>query len=43
VHLACALMLQETLGDPVILATCDREPWRGGRTSGLQPWPAAMP
>lgn len=43
VHLACALMWQESLGDLVTLATYDRELWRGARTSGLQPWPTAMP
>jgi predicted nucleic acid-binding protein len=43
VHLACAQMWQESLGDPVTLATYDRELWRGARTSGLLPWPDAMP
>lgn len=43
VHLACALVWQESLGDPVTLATYDRELWRGASTSGLLPWPAAIP
>jgi predicted nucleic acid-binding protein len=43
VHLACALMWQESLGDMVTLATYDRELWRGARASGLHPWPIAMP
>lgn len=43
VHLACALMWQESLGAPVTLATYDRELWRGARTSGLLPWPDDLP
>lgn len=42
VHLASALMWQESLGDPVTLATYDRELWRGARNAGLQPWPADL-
>ncbi|MPZ46312.1 MAG: PIN domain-containing protein [Betaproteobacteria bacterium] len=43
VHLACALMWQESLGDTVTLATYDRELWRGAQTSGLLPWPQTLP
>ena len=43
VHLACALMWQEALGDPVTVATYDRELWRGAQASGLVPWPTEMP
>jgi hypothetical protein len=43
VHLAAALVWRETLGEPVTVATYDRELWRGAQASGLQPWPAAMP
>lgn len=43
VHLASALRWQEALGDPVTVATYDRELWRGAQTSGLVPWPADMP
>lgn len=43
VHLACALMWQESLGSPVTLATYDRELWRGARAGGLLPWPVALP
>lgn len=43
VHLACALMWQESLGDGVTLATYDRELWRGARVGGLVPWPERMP
>lgn len=42
VHLACALLWQESLGDAVTLATYDRELWRGARSTGLQPWPADL-
>ena len=43
VHLACALMWQESLGDGVTLATYDRELWRGAGAGGLVPWPERMP
>lgn len=43
VHLASALQWQEALGEPVTVATYDRELWRGARTSGLVPWPTDMP
>ena len=39
VHLACALIWQESLGEAVTLATYDRELWRGARASGLASWP----
>lgn len=43
VHLACALVWQESVGEPVTLATYDRELWRGASASGLSPWPDATP
>jgi len=43
VHLACALVWQESLGDAITLATYDRELWRAAVDTGLLPWPAAMP
>ena len=43
VHLATALVWRETLGEPVTVATYDRELWRGAQASGLSPWPAAIP
>ena len=43
VHLATALVWRETLGEAVTVATYDRELWRGAQSSGLSPWPAAMP
>lgn len=43
VHLASAMQWQEALGDPVTVATYDRELWRGAQKSGLVPWPTDMP
>ena len=43
VHLATALMWQETLGEMVTVATFDRELWRSAQSSGLSPWPTPMP
>jgi len=42
VHLACAQVWQETLGEAVTLATYDRELWRAAQATGLQPWPKAL-
>ncbi|MGQ0651412.1 MAG: type II toxin-antitoxin system VapC family toxin [Betaproteobacteria bacterium] len=42
VHLATALIWREALGEPLTLATYDRELWRGARASGLAPWPAKL-
>lgn len=42
VHLASALQWQEAIGDPVTVATYDRELWRGAQNSGLTPWPTDM-
>jgi uncharacterized protein len=38
-HLAAALMWQESLGMPVTLATFDRELWLAAREAGLDAWP----
>ncbi|MBI3045460.1 MAG: type II toxin-antitoxin system VapC family toxin [Betaproteobacteria bacterium] len=43
VHLATALFWHETLGEPVAVATFDRELWSGARASGLAVWPKALP
>jgi uncharacterized protein len=43
VHLATALMWQETLGESVTVATFDRDLWRSAQASGLICWPMAMP
>ena len=42
VHLACALSWSESLGESVVVATYDRELWRGARASGLGVWPAVF-
>lgn len=39
VHLAAALSWQEMLGEPVTLATFDRQLWQGAKTAGITPWP----
>lgn len=38
-HLAAALLWQETLETPVILATYDRELWLAGQKVGMAVWP----
>jgi predicted nucleic acid-binding protein len=43
VHLATALVWRETLGEAVMVATYDRELWRGAQATGLSAWPVAMP
>lgn len=42
VHLASALFWYESLNEPVVLATYDRELWQGAKASGLVAWPAAV-
>ena len=42
-HLAAALIWQELLGEPVIMATFDRQLWEAARTTGLVVWPEALP
>jgi hypothetical protein len=41
VHLATALVWHETLGQPVLVATFDRQPWQGAQAAGLIAWPKA--
>ncbi len=43
VHLASALHWQDALGEPVTVATYDRELWRDARANGLVPWPSDAP
>lgn len=38
-HLAAALLWQETLGTQIILATFDRELWSAGEKAGVLSWP----
>ena len=42
-HLAAALIWQELLGEPVIMATFNRELWEASRASGLDVWPEEIP
>ena len=42
VHLAAALYWQETVREPVTLATFDRELWRAGQAAGLGVWPTNL-
>ena len=39
VHLAAAQIWQETIGEPVVLATFDRQLWTAGQSTGLSSWP----
>lgn len=39
VHLASALYWQDSLSEPVTLATFDRELWRAAQAAGLDVWP----
>ncbi|MBI1864890.1 MAG: type II toxin-antitoxin system VapC family toxin [Nitrospirae bacterium] len=42
VHLAAAIVWQETIGESVTLATFDRQLWSAGGRIGLTPWPATL-
>lgn len=39
VHLAAALMWQEALGEPVTVATFDKQLWQATAAAGLAVWP----
>ena len=41
-HLAAALIWQETLDAKVTFAAFDRDLWQAGRKAGLEPWPAGL-
>lgn len=41
-HLAAALLWQETLGVQITLATFDRELWSAGQKTGILSWPASL-
>ncbi len=43
VHLASTLFWQDMLGEPVTLATYDRQLWEAARTAGLTVWPEPPP
>ncbi len=42
-HLASALVWQEVLEEPVVMATFDRRLWEAARASGLAIWPEMLP
>ena len=42
VHLAAATFWQEMLGQPVVLATFDRQLWHGASITGLIAWPESI-
>ena len=41
-HLAAALLWQETLGTQITLATFDRELWLAGQKCGMLSWPEGL-
>jgi len=41
IHLAVARFWQASLGEPVTLATFDRQLWQAGADAGLIPWPVS--
>jgi predicted nucleic acid-binding protein len=43
VHLACAILYREGLGEPVTLATYDRPLWQAAQAEGLLVLPADLP
>jgi uncharacterized protein len=43
VHLAAALFWQDMLGDPVTLASYDRQLWEAAKVTGLIAWPESLP
>jgi predicted nucleic acid-binding protein len=43
IHLAGALFWQDMLGDPVTLASYDRQLWEAAKVTGLIAWPESLP
>jgi predicted nucleic acid-binding protein len=41
-HLACALLWQEAMGEPITLATFDRQLWDAAQQVGLGVWPDTL-
>jgi predicted nucleic acid-binding protein len=41
-HLAAALLWQETLGTQITVATFDRELWQAGQRAGMLSWPVDL-
>lgn len=42
-HLAAALFWQDMMGEPVTVATYDRQLWETATTTGLIAWPGSLP
>ncbi len=42
VHLASALIWQESAGEEIVLATFDQQLWEAARRTGLNPWPERL-
>jgi hypothetical protein len=42
IHLSSALLWQEDLGEPVVVATFDRELGEATKQAGMQAWPAGL-
>ena len=42
VHLACALLWQQVIGEPITLATFDRPLWDAAQQVGLEAWPDTL-
>lgn len=43
VHLAAALFWQDMLGEPITLASYDRQLWESAKVTGLTAWPETLP
>ena len=43
IHLAAALSWQDSLGEPITVATYDRQIWEAARRMGLAVWPEKLP
>jgi uncharacterized protein len=43
VHLAAALFWQDILGDPITVASYDRQLWDAAKVTGLVAWPKSLP
>jgi predicted nucleic acid-binding protein len=43
VHLAAALLWQDMLGEPVTVASYDRQLWEAAKATGLIAWPESLP
>ncbi|MGC2063967.1 MAG: hypothetical protein WA610_13405 [Thermodesulfovibrionales bacterium] len=43
VHLAAAHVWQDIIGEPVTLASYDRQLWEAAKVTGLTSWPESLP